>query len=296
MADVVDVSAVTNAGASALSPSRGRLLERVRTDRVLAVALGILAVYAIVALIAPLVAPNPNIQVLTSTLQSPSGAHLLGTDEYGRDVLSRLLHAIRSSMQVGIVVAIGSGIGGLVLGMAAGYLGGAVDAVISRIVDVGLAFPTLVLALGLITALGVGLQSTQLALIIGFVPFYTRVMRAAVLRIRQEAYVESARVTGVPSLRIVLRHIVPNLLGPIMVQETMVFAFALLGEASLSFVGLGIQSPTASLGNMIAGAQAHALQAPWLTIAPGLAAAVLIMTLLFIGDALRDAADPLTVR
>lgn len=276
-------------------PSRRR--RWLRRDWALTIALALVAVYVIVAIAAPLLAPDqPNAQSLTETLQAPSGAHLLGTDEYGRDVLSRLLYGIRSSMAIGALVAIVAGFGGLVLALCAGYLGGLVDVVISRVIDVGLAFPTLVLALALITALGVGVRSTTIALIIGFVPFYARVLRSTVLRIRQEGFVESARVTGVPPARIVTRHVIPNLFGPLLVQQTMVFAYAILNEAGLSFVGLGVQSPTASLGNMIASGQTHALDAPWLTVAPGLATAIIIITLLFIGDALRDAADPLTVR
>jgi peptide/nickel transport system permease protein len=299
MTDLAELEgpAAVEAGVAAPTPSRGRLASRVRGDRAFAIALAVLAVYLVAALAAPLLAPaDPNVQHLRGTLLSPGGGHLLGTDEYGRDELSRLLFALRASLGVGAAVALISGLGGLVLGLACGYLRGVVDVVISRIVDVGLAFPTLVLALALITALGVGVRSTVIALTLGFIPFYARMMRGSVLRLRQEGFVESARVTGVHPVRIVARHVLPNLVGPILVQVSMVFAYALLGEAGLSFIGLGVQAPTPSLGNMIASGQVHALDAPWLTVAPGLAAAIIIITLLFIGDALRDAADPLTVR
>jgi peptide/nickel transport system permease protein len=277
--------------------TRRGLLPRIRTDRVLAVALVVAACYVVVALAAPVLTPeDPNAQHLLATLQGPSGAHLLGTDEYGRDELSRLLLGVRSSMLVGAIVALISSVGGLIVGLVSGYLRGPVDVVLSRIVDVGLAFPTLVLSLALISALGPGARSTVIALTLGFIPFSARVLRSAVLRLRQEGFIESARVTGVHPGRIVLRHVLPNLVGTLAVQTTMVFAYALLGEAGLSYVGLGVQPPTPSLGNMIAAGQVHALQAPRLTVAPGLAAAIIIMTLLFIGDALRDAADPLTVR
>jgi peptide/nickel transport system permease protein len=272
-------------------------LPRIRTDPAFAIALFLFACYVVVAVAAPVLVPHdPNAQQLRDILRGPSGSHLLGTDEYGRDMLSRLLLGVRSSMVVGAVVALISSAGGLLLGLVSGYMRGVVDFVISRIVDVGLAFPTLVLSLALISALGVGSTSTMIALSLGFIPFSARVLRSAVLGLRQEGFIESAHVTGVHPARIVVRHVLPNLLGTLAVQTTMVFAYALLGEAGLSFIGLGVQPPTPSLGNMIASGQVHALEAPGLTVAPGLAAAVIIMTLLFIGDALRDAADPLTVR
>lgn len=285
MADVVRVSA------------RRGPLPRLRSDPLLAIALFVFACYVIVAVAAPVLIPHdPNAQQLRDVLGGSSGSHLLGTDEYGRDVLSRLLLGVRSSMIVGAVVALVSSAGGLLLGLVSGYLRGVVDFVISRIVDVGLAFPTLVLSLALISAIGVGTRSTVIALSLGFIPFSARVLRSAVLRVRQEGFIESANVTGVHPARIVIRHVLPNLVGTLAVQTTMVFAYALLGEAGLSFIGLGVQPPTPSLGNMIASGQVHALEAPRLTVAPGMAAAIIIMVLLFIGDALRDAADPLTVR
>jgi peptide/nickel transport system permease protein len=285
VADVVRVSA------------RRGPLSRIRADPLFAIALLVFAGYVIVAVAAPVLVPHdPNAQQLRDVLGGSSGSHLLGTDEYGRDVLSRLLLGVRSSMVVGAVVALVSSAGGLLLGLVSGYLRGVVDFVISRIVDVGLAFPTLVLSLALISAIGVGTKSTVIALSLGFIPFSARVLRSAVLRVRQEGFIESANVTGVHPARIVVRHVLPNLLGTLAVQTTMVFAYALLGEAGLSFIGLGVQPPTPSLGNMIASGQVHALEAPRLTVAPGLAAAIIIMVLLFIGDALRDAADPLTVR
>lgn len=270
---------------------------RVRTDRAVDVALGILAIYVIVAVAAPVLMPdNPNTQNLEQILQGPSAAHWLGTDQFGRDELSRVMMGIQTSMMIGAIVAAASTLGGLVLGIAAGYLRGFVDFALSRLVDVGLAFPTLVLSLALISAIGVGTEGTVIALVLGFIPFTARVLRSAVLHVRQESYIESARVTGVHPVRIVTRHVLPNLLGTLTVQTTLVFAYAILSEAGLSYVGLGVQPPTPSLGNMISDGQAQVLQVPRLTLVPGIAVAVIIMTLLFIGDALRDTADPLTVR
>jgi peptide/nickel transport system permease protein len=277
-------------------PERG-LLDGLRGDLIVTFAFVVVLIFVIVAVSAPWITPySAYTQRLQEILQPPSAKHWLGTDGYGRDELSRLFLAIRSSMAIGVIVAVVSTIFGLFLALVSGYLGGVVDFVISRIIDVGLAFPTLVLSLALITAIGVGAKGTVIALILGFIPFTARVLRSAVLSVRQEAFIESARVTGVHPARIVLRHVLPNLLGTTTVQTTMVFAYAILGEAGLSYVGLGVQAPTPSLGNMIANGQTQILEVPRLTVIPGVAVAVIIMALLLIGDKLRDASDPLTVR
>lgn len=275
----------------------GGLLARARGDWIVAIACVVVLIYLVIAVGARWLMPyDPDAQQLQEILQPPSFAHPLGTDGYGRDELSRLFLAIRSSVLIGVIVAAVSSFFGLVLALVSGYLGGVVDFVISRIIDVGLAFPTLVLSLALISAIGVGAKGTVIALILGFIPFTARVLRSAVLSLRQEAYIESARVTGVHPVKIVLRHVLPNLVGTTTVQTTMVFAYAILGEAGLSYVGLGVQPPTPSLGNMIAAGQTQILEVPRLTVVPGTTAAIIIMALLLIGDALRDASDPLTVR
>jgi peptide/nickel transport system permease protein len=272
-------------------------MARLRGDWIVSIAFVVVVAFVIIALFAPWLAPHdPYTQRLQEILRPPSGKHLLGTDGYGRDELSRLIIGIRSSMLIGVIVAVTSTLLGLILALVSGYLGGVVDFVISRIIDVGLAFPTLVLSLALISAIGVGAKGTVIALILGFIPFTARVLRSAVLSVRQEAFIESARVTGVHPARIVLRHVLPNLIGTTTVQTTMVFAYAILGEAGLSYVGLGVQAPTPSLGNMIANGQTQILEVPRLTVIPGLAVAIIIMALLLIGDKLRDASDPLTVR
>jgi peptide/nickel transport system permease protein len=289
--------ATTAAVAASTAPPRTSVIGRIRQDWIASLACVIVLIYLVIAIGAPWLSPqSPYVQHLQQILQGPSGAHLLGTDGFGRDELSRLFVGIRSSVAIGAIVAGVSTSIGLLLALVAGYLGGIVDFLISRIVDVGLAFPTLVLSLALITAMGVGARGTAIALVLGFIPFTARVLRSAVLKVRQEGFIESAQVTGVHPLRVVIRHVLPNLVGSITVQTTLVFAYAILGEAGLSYVGLGVQAPTPSLGNMIADGQTQILQVPRLTIVPGIAVAVLIMCLLVIGDALRDAADPLTVR
>ena len=269
------------------------LLQELRRNRVLAAAFLALGLYVVVAVAAPLLAPHdPNVQNLRATLAAPSANHLLGADEYGRDLLSRLLYGTRSSMIVGAAVVLFSALVGLVLGILAGYRGGFVDDLIMRSSDIMMAFPFLVLALGLIAALGAGLGSTIIALTAAFAPIYVRIVRGSVLQIRQEAYVDAARVMGVGPLRIALRHVVPNVMGSVLVQGALTFAFAVLAEASLSFVGLGIPPPAASFGNIIAAGRDYMTQAPWIATLAGVSIVVVVLALLVIADGLRDVIDP----
>ena len=269
------------------------LLQELRRNRVLAAAFLALGLYIVVAVAAPLLAPHdPNVQNLRATLAAPSANHLLGADEYGRDLLSRLLYGTRSSMIVGAAVVLFSALVGLVLGILAGYRGGFVDDLIMRSSDIMMAFPFLVLALGLIAALGAGLGSTIIALTAAFAPIYVRIVRGSVLQIRQEAYVDAARVMGVGPLRIALRHVVPNVMGSVLVQGALTFAFAVLAEASLSFVGLGIPPPDASFGNIIAAGRDYMTQAPWIATLAGVSIVVVVLALLVIADGLRDVIDP----
>ncbi len=269
------------------------LRQELRRNPVLVVALIVLAIYIVVAAGAPLLAPHdPNIQNLRATLAPPSEHYLLGADEYGRDLLSRLVFGTRSSMIVGAAVVVFSALIGMVLGILAGYRGGFFDDLIMRSSDVLMAFPFLVLALGLIAALGAGLGSTIIALTAAFAPIYVRIVRGSVLQIRQEAYVDAARSIGVRPARIAVRHVVPNVMGPVLVQGALTFAFAVLAEASLSFVGLGIPPPDASFGNIIAAGRDYIGQAPWITTLPGVSIVVVVLALLVIADGLRDAIDP----
>ena len=269
------------------------LLQELRRNRVLAAAFLALGLYIVVAVAAPLLAPHdPNVQNLRATLAAPSANHLVGADEYGRDLLSRLLYGTRSSMIVGAAVVLFSALVGLVLGILAGYRGGFVDDLIMRSSDIMMAFPFLVLALGLIAALGAGLGSTIIALTAAFAPIYVRIVRGSVLQIRQEAYVDAARVMGVGPLRIALRHVVPNVMGSVLVQGALTFAFAVLAEASLSFVGLGIPPPDASFGNIIAAGRDYMTQAPWIATLAGVSIVVVVLALLVIADGLRDVIDP----
>ena len=195
-------------------------------------------------------------------------------------------------MIVGAAVVVCSALIGMVLGILSGYRGGFLDDLIMRSSDVMMAFPFLVLALGLIAALGAGLGSTIIALTAAFAPIYVRIVRGCVLQIRQEAYVDAARIMGVGAARIGLRHVVPNVMGPVLVQGALTFAFAVLAEASLSFVGLGIPPPDASFGNIIAAGRDYIAQAWWISTLAGISIVVVVLALLVIADGLRDAIDP----
>ena len=269
------------------------LAQELRQNPLLVASLIVFGIYIFVGAAAPLLAPyDPNIQNLRATLAPPTSLNLLGADEYGRDLLSRLIYGTRSSMIVGAAVVVCSALIGMVLGILSGYRGGFLDDLIMRSSDVMMAFPFLVLALGLIAALGAGLGSTIIALTAAFAPIYVRIVRGCVLQIRQEAYVDAARIMGVGAARIAVRHVVPNVMGPVLVQGALTFAFAVLAEASLSFVGLGIPPPDASFGNIIAAGRDYIAQAWWISTLAGVSIVIVVLALLVIADGLRDAIDP----
>jgi peptide/nickel transport system permease protein len=272
---------------------RSLYLSEIRKNPVLLASTAVLLLFIAVAAAAPLIAPHdPNAQNLLASLEPPSATNWLGSDEYGRDLLSRICFGVRSSMIVGGVVVLVSGVIGTFLGILAGFLGGLLDEAVMRVSDVMMAFPSLVLALGLIAALGPGLTSTIIALTVAFAPIYARIVRGNVLGIKQEAYIEAARTIGVPKHVTMTRHVLPNVLGAVLVQGALTFAFAVLSEAGLSFVGLGVPPPTASLGNIIASGRDYIIGAPWITTAAGVAIMLVVLALLVIADGLRDVVDP----
>jgi peptide/nickel transport system permease protein len=249
------------------------------------------------ALIGPAVVPfNAADQELPLRLEGPTGLHWMGLDELGRDILARVLAGARISLLVGLVVVGVSSTVGIVLGSIAGYFGGRIDEAISRVMDILLAFPGLLLAIAMVAVLGPSLTNVILALsLIGWVG-YARLVRGQVLRAREFEYVQAARALGATTPRILARHIVPTALPAVTVQATLGMGGAILAEASLSFLGLGVQPPTPSWGTMLSYGKAHLLEAPHLTIFPGLAIAVLVLGFNFLGDGLRDALDPATNR
>ena len=254
-------------------------------------AIVLLAVVA--ALTAPWVVPyDPSGQQLSLRLERPSVHHPFGLDELGRDIFSRVLAGTRISLLVGITVVGISTIVGVLLGALAGYFGGWIDDAISRGIDVLLAFPGILLAIALVAGLGPSLTNVVLALsVIGWVG-YARLVRGQVLRAREFEFVQAARALGASTARILVRHIIPTTLPAVMVQATLGMAGAILAEAALSFLGLGVQPPAPTWGTMLNGGRLHLLDAPHLTIFPGAAIALLVLGFNFLGDGLRDALDP----
>jgi peptide/nickel transport system permease protein len=245
------------------------------------------------ALLAPVVAPHdPLKQDLNHTLGRPDRIHPLGTDNVGRDVLSRVIWGTRVSLVAGFGSVVIAVVVGGVLGLAAGYAGGRVDNLIMRVMDAVLSFPPLVLALALGAVLGAGLIGVVIALGVVYTPTFARLMRGQVLAITAREYVDAARALGLPGWRIAWSHVLPNATAPIVVQASLSVAFAILAEASLSFLGLGVQPPGASWGSMINAGRGYLQQAPWIVFGPGAALFVTVVGLNFVGDAIRDALDP----
>jgi peptide/nickel transport system permease protein len=253
----------------------------------------IVGLAALLAVVGPLVSPyDPSAQNLPLRLEGPSAAHPLGLDELGRDILARVLAGARVSLLVGLVVVSVSALIGTALGALAGYFGGTLDDLVSRLMDVLLAFPGILLAIALVAVLGPSLTNVVLALtVIGWVG-YARLVRGQALRARELEFVQAARALGAGATRILARHVVPTALPAVVVQATLGMAGAIIAEASLSFLGLGVQPPTPSWGTMLDAGRPHLFDAPHLTIFPGLAIAILVLGLNFLGDGLRDRLDP----
>ena len=246
----------------------------------------------VLAVLGPWIAPDAYVLDLAQRLNGPSWAHPLGVDELGRDVLGRLVVGARVSLLVGLAVVSLSATIGVTVGAVAGYAGGWIDEVAGRVMDVLLAFPGILLAIALVAVLGPSLSHVVLALVvIGWVG-YARLVRGQVLKLRELEYVQAARALGARPLRVLVRHVVPATLPSVTVQATLGMAAAIISEASLSFLGLGVQPPTPSWGTMLDAGRSHLFDAPHLTIFPGLAIALLVLGFNFVGDALRDALDP----
>jgi peptide/nickel transport system permease protein len=236
----------------------------------------LVAIFTVVAILGPLVAPHgPTEQFSQDRLQSPSVAYPFGTDEFGRDILSRLLYGARISFEVGLIAVGLAGTLGVVLGMIAGYRGGWLDNILTLLMDVVFAFPAILLAIAVV-----------------YTPTFMRVVRGATLSVRHQAYVEAAVATGTPTTRILTRHIFPNITAPLIVHGSLNFAFAVLAEASLAFLGLGNRPPSPSWGSMVSSSYSVLQLAPWAAIFPGLAIALTVLGFNLLGDGLRDALDP----
>ncbi|MEA2661567.1 MAG: peptide/nickel transport system permease protein, partial [Chloroflexota bacterium] len=254
----------------------------------------ILVVLALVAaVLAPVLSPHaPDAMNQQSQLKGPSLTFLLGTDELGRDLLSRMLWGARVSLQVAVIAVTVSGIIGVAIGLAAGFFRGPLDGLLMRVMDIIFAFPAILLALTMMAVLGSELRNLILAIAIVYIPSFARVARASTLVVGSELYVEAARSVGAGNLRLMLRHIVPNITAPLVVQFTVGFAYAILIEAALSFLGLGVQPPTPSWGNMLFTGKTYMEISPWLVLAPGTAIMLTVLGFNLLGDGLRDALDP----
>ena len=257
--------------------------------------LGLLVVLMFVALavLAPWVAPQDPIATSWSAIRkAPSAEHWMGTDEVGRDVLSRVIFGTRASLLAGLASVSISLLLGVPIGLAAGFLGGLTDGLISRVTDAFLACPFLILAIALAACLGPSLTNAMIAIGVSATPIFVRLTRAQVINIKVEDYIEAARAVGNPPWRIALRHVMPNILAPLIVQATLAIAAAVIAEASLSFLGLGQQPPAPSWGSMLNTAKNYIDNAPWMAVWPGVSIFLLVLSFNLLGDGLRDALDP----
>jgi len=288
----VAIASPTTAGPAELG-RRARVLKRLRHNPLAVASFAVLLVATLIAVLAPWIAPYSPEQTDFAHTFSPPGTpgHLLGTDDLGRDVLSRIMLGMRASLEVGVLAVLTALLIGVPLGLAAGYFRRA-DAVISRFTDLLLAFPFLILAVGLAAIRGASLGNAALAIGIAQIPGVIRVVRSDTLRLRSLDFVSAAVVDGASDTWVLGRHVLPNATSVILVQATIAIPAAILGEAVLSFLGLGIQPPSPSLGTMLATAQQFAARAPWAAILPGLAIMMLALAFNVFGDALRDALDP----
>jgi peptide/nickel transport system permease protein len=274
------------------SPTR-LVLNALFKDKIALFALIVISIVALSAIFAKEIAPyNPNQQQLLATLQSPSWKHPLGQDELGRDILSRIIYGAQDSMLVGSSVVSVSIIIGVALGGFAGYYGGKIDIVVMRFVDIFLSFPGIILAVGAVAIVGPGLQNVIIALIIINWPGYTRVMRGEALKVKQNTFVLASKGMGASSLWILRKHIIPAAISPVVVLGTIGFGWAVLAEAGLSFLGLGVQPPTPTWGGMVAEGVSYILEDPYIALYAGLAIAITVLCFNMLGDSLRDALDP----
>jgi peptide/nickel transport system permease protein len=271
---------------------RGRILRQVGRRPSALIGIVLVGAFLVLALAAPLVSPFDPTAQPAKRLLPPSNRHLLGTDEFGRDVFSRIVHGARISLQVGIVsVGIALALGGT-LGLVSGYRLGVVDALTGRLVDVMFSFPSVILIIALSGVLGASLTTAMVAIGIVYSPIFARIVRAPTLTVVQQPYVEGARAMGAGLGRVLGRHVLPNIAAPVIVQTTLSFSTAILSEATLSFLGLGTQPPHPSWGTMLSAGRRFMELAPWVAVYPGLAIALTVLGLNLLGDALRDALDP----
>jgi peptide/nickel transport system permease protein len=272
----------------------GRALDFVRRKPLGTIGLVIVLVFALAGIFADWIAPfDPEENDFATMMFAPNLTHWLGTDQFGRDIFSRLVYGARTAMIVGFGAAVGGGIIGLVLGVSSAYFGGWFDLILQRIFDILMAFPLIILALAVVSVFGTGVFNVVVAITIPLIPRCGRVVRSSALAVREVPYVDAARALGFSHARIVLCHMLPNVLAPFLILLSAFVGQAILAEASLSYLGLGVQEPVAAWGLMLQGsAEDYATTAPWIAIFPGLAIVLTVLGASLFGDALRDAIDP----
>jgi peptide/nickel transport system permease protein len=271
----------------------GSRLKVLRRNVLLSVGLALVAVILVCAIFSKAIAPySPYDSDIKHRLIPPSATHLLGTDEFGRDVLSRIVYGTRISLLVGVVAVSISTVLGVLLGAVAGYYGRKVDIILMRIVDTLLSFPAILLALSIVAVLGPSLINLMIAIGVGYAGAFARVVRSTVLSVKEEDFVEASKAMGFPGRVIIKDNILPNIASTIIVQATVFLAYSVLAEAGLSFLGLGVQPPTPSWGEMLSSGRVYLQTSPWTTIFPGFAISLTVMAFNFLGDGLRDLLDP----
>jgi peptide/nickel transport system permease protein len=264
-----------------------------RKNKLAVVGALIVLFFVMLAVFAPLIAPTGiNEQQLANRLKAPSADHWFGTDDFGRDILSRVIYGARISLWVGFLAVLGSLAAGCLLGIIAGYYGRWVDTIISRFFDIMLAFPSILLAIAIVAVLGPSLRNALIAIAIINIPNFGRLIRSRVLSVKQEEYIMAAKAVGMSDARILFLHVLPNSMGPIIVQGTLAVATAIIEAAALGFLGLGAEAPNPEWGKMLSDAKAYLIQAPWTMIFPGLAIMLTVLGFNLMGDGLRDALDP----
>jgi len=267
--------------------------KRLRKNRAAVLGLSIIAILVFMAIFAPYITPySPTRNNMPEQLQGPSMEHLLGTDDFGRDIMTRIIYGSRITLQVG-VISVGIGlVAGVMIGAIAGYVGGLVDNVLMRLMDILLAFPSILLAISIVAILGPGIQNAMIAVGIVAVPTYARLVRGSVLTVKELEYVEAAAALGNSEMNILFRHVVPNVLAPIIVQATLGIGNAILEAAALGFLGLGAQRPFPEWGLMLSDGRNYIFTAPYLSTYPGIAIMIAVLGFNLLGDGLRDALDP----
>jgi peptide/nickel transport system permease protein len=290
---VADTSVPAGFVAARQGRRRGGILTAMRRRVPLTIGLVVVALLLLAAIAAPVLAPrNPDLQNIGQRLRPPSAASPFGTDEFGRDILSRILYGGRVTLLASTLSVVAAALIGCTIGLTAGYFGGVYDAIVGRLIDILFAFPVILLGIAIVAIMGPGVPSVIAAIAVASLPNFARVSRAAIVPEKEREYVLAAHVVGASTSYLILRTLLPNLIGPLMVLVSLGFAYAVLYEASLSFLGLGAQPPTPEWGAMLSTARDFLFQAPWYAFFPGISIVLLVFSLNLVGDGLRDAIDP----